>query len=667
MIKIRLLFLSLFLLTAVSSYAQKKEITSKNVKYGKISPAEFETKVTGTDSAASAVALFDIGRGWFEISPKTGGFVYVFERHTRYKILNKNGYDLANLEISLYRNNGYETSLDYMDAASYNMENGKMEISKINKDAKFTEKTDKNSLIKKFTLPNVKEGSIIEYKYRIKSDFTFNLRPWYFQKGIPVLYSSYQVKIPEYLQYKPTANGFVYLNPVRQTVNDNLSINGKIVNLNSSEYTYFAENVPALKNESYITTLNDYISKIDFELSYTKFPRTMIKDHTSTWPKTIKLLKDNSNFGPFTEKRSYNKTLAQGLIKGETNQDSIVKTLFNYVKKNIKWNDETTFFTSLSNPKAAFEKKSANSAEINLSLYCLLNEAGVKAYPVLLSTRPNGAHPGFPMLNQFNNVIVAVQKGEGYLLLDATDKNHVPGLIAYNNLNHEGFKIDLETENGEWISLENNNLSRKNVTYNLTLNPDHKFTGQVYINSTQYEGLTRRDKYQSAANETEYLKSYKDDKMGLGVKNYKVFNLNEAEEPLSESMEVIIDDNVEEAGNLIYFTPLLFERTKENPFRLEERKFPVDFAYPSEETCRININLPEGYQLESSPKNEKIVLPDETASFVFLFIVADRKIQLSSKITLKNAVYSPEEYQHLKELFKNIVRKQAEQIVLKKI
>lgn len=665
--KIKLLLSGIFFLASLCSYAQNKPVIPKTFKYGKIDPKEFDTKVVGIDSAASAVALFDVGKGWFELSPKTNGFVYVFERHTRYKIINKSGYDLANLEIQFYRDNGYETSLDYMDAATYNMENGKMVVSKINKDAKFSEKQDKNFTMKKFTLPNVKEGAIIEYKYRTKSDFVFTLRPWYFQKEIPVLYSSLQISIPEYYTYKTTAGGFIHLNPSHEVQNQTYILRGDQLSTAVNQSTYIAENVPALKTERFITTLNDYVSKIEFELSATRFPGAMYQEHTSSWPKIVKMLKENEKFGSFTDKRSYNKNLVQQLIKGEKNPDSIVKILFNHVKNNVKWDDDNGKYATVSNPKAVFEKKSGNSADINLSLYSLLNETDVKAFPVLLSTRSNGMHPGFPMLTQFDNVIVAVQAGEKYLLLDATDKNHTPGLISYDNLNHEGFRVDLASENGEWMSLEENKISRKNITYSLVLDAENKLSGKLFLSFTNYEGLGRRDSYQAAANEEEYLKKYKEDKPGLSVKNYQVTNLNLAEEPLAEVMDVLIEENVEEAGNLVYLSPLLFDRTKENPFKLEERKFPVDFGYPTEENYRITIDFPTAYQLDKMPKNEKIVLPDESASFTFMTATEANKLLLSSKITFKKAFYTPEEYQDLKELFKNIVRKQAEQIVFKKI
>lgn len=664
---IKSLLCGLFLMAAISTFAQESKVDKKNFKYGKVSPAEFNIKPTGVDSAAAAVTLFDVGRGWFEVSPKTHDFVYIYERHTRYKVINKSAYDLANLEIQLYNKGGSESSISNLEGTTYNMENGKIVPYKINKEGKFSEKQDKNYTLKKYTLPNVKEGSIIEFKYRVTSDFTFTLKPWYFQKDIPVLYSSYQVKIPEYLIYKMMGGGFVFLHPTTEIRSEQYSLGTNSLTAQATEYSFFAENVPALKKEPYITTLQDYISKVEFELSATKYPDQLYKDITTSWPKIITSIKDEQKFGLFTSKRGYQKTLVQELTKGEKNPDSITNILFNYVKNNVKWNGETSIYTDESNPKSVFEKKTGCSADINLTLYTLLKEAGITAFPVLLSTRSNGAHSGTPMLTQFDNVIVAIPKGESYQFLDAVSKSHVPGIIGFGNLNHEGFRIDMEALNGNWISLEPMEMSRKQITYSLVLGDDHKLAGKRYSSYSIYEGLYFRNRYQKAVSQPTYLKDFKSENPGLELKNYEVNNVNNQNEVVSESMDVEIEDNVEEAGNLIYFTPLLYDRTKENPFKLEDRKFPVDFGYPTEENYRFNLEFPTGYQLDKLPKSEKINLEDGSASFTFLTATEGNTLQVTSRISIKKAVFTAEEYKDLQEFFKNIVRKQAEQIVLKKI
>lgn len=664
--KIKSILFGLLLVATLTSYAQTKEVKPKTFKYGKVELSEFDTKVSGTDSAASAVALFDVGKGWFEFSPKTGEFIYVFERHMRYKIFNKTGYDYANLEITLYGNNGNEENLEYMDGATYNLEGGKAVTSKLNKESKFSEKQDKNFTLKKFALPNVKEGSIVEFKYKIKSDFIFTLRPWHFQKEIPVLYSAYEIRIPEYYKYKITAGGYLFINPKEEKINETFTSRNGTLNATSLKLSYQVENVPGLKTENFITTMKDYISKIGFELSSITVPGAVYRDVTSTWPKIVKRLKEEENFGMFTNRRGYSKTLLKDIIKTSTDKDTIVSLIFDYVKNNIKYNDDVELYTSETNPKSIFEKKAGNSADINLCLLTLLTEAKIDAFPVLLSTRSNGAHPGFPMLTKFNNVIVVAQIGEKTILLDATDKNHTPNMLSFDNLCHEGLKVNFADETAEWISVEDPTVSRKSVNYILNLDTENKISGKMYLSTTNYEALDRRESYLSATNETDFLKSYKDGKPGLGIKNYKIENLANLNESLVESMDISIDDNVEEAGNLIYFTPLFYERTKENPFKLEERNFPVDFGYPTEETIRLTLDYPKEYQIDKVPKNEKIILPEESAAFTFMFANEPGKIVISSKILFKKSYYTPEEYHYLKELFKNIVRKQSEQIVLKK-
>lgn len=661
------LLLAGFLLFSIFSYAQEKAVSkSKSFKYGKIDIAEFDTKVNGTDSAAAAVALFDVGRGFFEFSPKTGNFMYVFERHTRYKIINKGGYDYGNMELQFYKQNDSESKLDNMEAATYNLEGDKIVVSKLSKDAKFSEKQDKNFTLKKFALPNIKEGSIVEYKYRITSDFIYTLGPWYFQRSIPTLYSEFTITIPEYYKYKPNASGYVFLNPTRQMVNETFLIEGQTLSATSVRMHYLAENVPGLKKESFVTTMDDYISKIGFELSSITIPGQVYREFNTSWPKVVKGLKEDENFGLFLNKRGYSKTILKEILKGETKPDTVVMMIFDYVKNNIKWNDEHRKYASEVNPKIIFEKKTGSSADINLCLLTLLTEANITAFPVLLSTRENGSHPGLPMITDFNNVIVQAEVGDRTILLDATDKDHSLNLIAYQNLNHQGLKVNLKDENAEWISLEEDKLSKKNINLMLTLNKENQFSGKLYLSSTNYEALNRRDQYRSATSETDFLKGYKSGKPGLGISNYKIEHLDNVNETLIESMDVLLEDNIEEAGDLAYFAPLLFERTKENPFKLEERKFPVDFGFPSEENFRITIDFPKEYKLDKAPKNEKITLPEDAGSFTFIFAAEEGKMMINSKISIKKAFFTPEEYHYLKELFKNIVRKQAEQIVFKK-
>ncbi|MFD2585083.1 DUF3858 domain-containing protein [Pedobacter vanadiisoli] len=659
-------FLTLMLCIGVGTlYAQTDQNVKREFKFGKIAPAEFETKISGPDSSASAIKLFDVGDCYFEISPTTNNFIYVFERHIRYKILNKNGYDLANFRVELYKNSGSaKEDLNYMDAATYNMVDGKMITSKLNKDAKFTEEFNKNYVIKKFTLPNVKEGSIIEFKYKIKSDFIFQLHGWKFQSSVPTLWSEYNVRIPEYFNYKTNMSGYYQIDhPLHQNVNASY-ISG--LNSNAVYDKYCVANVPALKDEPYVTTMDDYNPKIEFELRATNFPNDIYRDYNGSWSKIINELAQDENFGAYINKNSYAKSVLPGILKGEKDTLATVKLILNHVKNNVKWDKNYSRYSSGTNPKTLFEKKTGSSGDINLALLSLLKEAKIEAYPVLISTRENGMHPGYPLISAFNNVIAVTEIGNQLYFLDATDKDLPVGMLDYENLSHQGFYMDFKSLNGKWLSTEPSIASEKVFVYNMVLDKTHKLSGKINQYSKGYAALNLRSKYRKTNNETEFIKAFKKDKTGLEVSAYKIDNLDNLDELLSESMDVVIEDNVEEAGNLVYFTPLLFERTKENLFKLEQRKFPVDFAYPFKESYRITVNFPEDYEIDKLPKGGIYKLPEENGTFTINYISEGKTLMVKSTINVNKSFYTPEEYFDLKELFKTVVEKQAEQIVFKK-
>ena len=113
------------------------------------------------------------------------------------------------MEIRLYTNGEAEEELENLKAVTYNLENGKVVETKLEiKSAVFKDKINKNLVIKKFTFPNIKEGSIIEYEYTLKSDFIFNLQPWEFQGEYPRLWSEYNVAMPSFYNYVTLTQGY---------------------------------------------------------------------------------------------------------------------------------------------------------------------------------------------------------------------------------------------------------------------------------------------------------------------------------------------------------------------------------------------------------------------------------------------------------------------------
>ena len=195
----RLLLSLVLCVTFYSAYSQK-ETPNPFVKFGKITVEELQKKIYPIDSNASAVVLADFGSAAVEGNSK-GWFSIISKRHKVIHILNKKGYDEAKVEIPLYIDGAAEEELRQVKAVTYNLENGKIVETKLEKSNIFKEKIDKNHITRKFTLPAVKEGSIIEFEYEVSSDFIWNLDPWDFQSvSAPTLWSEFTFSVPQFFR-----------------------------------------------------------------------------------------------------------------------------------------------------------------------------------------------------------------------------------------------------------------------------------------------------------------------------------------------------------------------------------------------------------------------------------------------------------------------------------
>ncbi len=93
----RLFFTVFFLLLLGASRAQDK----LPVKFGKVTPQDFNVTARGADSAADAVVVADYGVSMFEGSAR-GWFDIIFKHSCRIKILKRTGFDAATITIPLY-------------------------------------------------------------------------------------------------------------------------------------------------------------------------------------------------------------------------------------------------------------------------------------------------------------------------------------------------------------------------------------------------------------------------------------------------------------------------------------------------------------------------------------------------------------------------------------
>lgn len=644
--KIRILIVVIFVCT--SAFSQKYNL-------GKVTVDELSEKMHPQDSSAAAAILFKTGKVYFELSPE-GRFYLAQEVKTKIKIYKKEGYNYATVEVPYYTG-GFSVKMYFDDAATYNLVGGKVERTKLKSDGEFQEKINENYTKKTITLPNVKEGSVVEYKYTLKTPYYSFFPDWYFQYAIPVNNIQYEVLIPQYFTYQRFMKGFEQINVSAQ---ETVTSSGN--NYNESRVVFNGSNIKAIKQESYVANMDNYTSMVQYELASTNFPSTGVTNYATDWESVAKTIYESDNFGSELRKTSYFESDLTTLLNGVVARDERIMTIFNYVKSRMNWNERYGYYTDLG-VKKAYTEKVGNVADINLMLVAMLRQAQIKCNPILVSTRSNGISL-YPNRGAYNYVIAGVELDNGIMLLDATTKNALPNILPLRALNWTGRMIRDDKTSAE-VDLMPKFNSKEIISVLANIDANGKVSGQARDNYFDYNAYLFRENYASMSKDS-YLENLEKRHTGLQIGEYKVENEKDLSKPIIELFDFTNDNLTERIGDKMYFSPMLYFTQTVNPFKQETRKYPVDFSFPYQDKYSFTINIPEGYEIEFLPKPIAIVMEQNIGTFKYNIASSGKQIQLVVVMDINYSSIPADFYQSLKTFYKEMIDKQNEKIVLKK-
>jgi len=261
-------------------------------------------------------------------------------------------------------------------------------------------------------------------------------------------------------------------------------------------------------------------------------------------------------------------------------------------------------------------------------------------------------------------VLASVKQGDKFYLLDATEKTCPYNMLTPRCINGQGRVIS--SIRPGWVDLNSSTRYERTNIISAAIGPDGIIRGKIQMLHGNYAALDKRMEIESAKDLEEYKESLEDEYAGLTLNSYETENAENLSMPVKENMDVEIKDVASVAGNLITVTPVLFREWDYNPFRLDERKYPVDYIYPYLIKDIITYQIPEGYVLDERPQDILLSIPDGKAKFSFRLAQNGNTIQLISTIDISKSIYTAEDYSMLKEFYNTVVQKQAEKLVLKK-
>jgi transglutaminase-like putative cysteine protease len=641
------------------------------VKFGKITVSDLQKTAYAVDSSASAVVLSDIGETEIDGNSK-GWFSLISRRHKVVHILNKNGYHESNVEIPLYFVSDNEEKLQGVKAVTYTLEGGKVVETKMDKSNVFTEKVSKNRMLKKFTLPNIKEGCIVEYEYTVVSDFIENLDPWYFQGRSPVLWTEFNFTVPEFFIYNFLSRGYE-----RITIRDRSDHKGNFTlrdtrsagatdatsfSAGVTTYRWGMKNVPELKEESFTSSIQNHRSRMEFQLAGLAAPLTP-RTFRSTWQELTRGLLESEGFG--VNLKTANNWMGdevKPVFASVTSSTDKARKIFYYVRDNFSSTGYGGVFLQQS-LKNVFKAKKGSVQELNLLLTAMLRYAGLEADPVILSTRSHGfVFESSPIITQFNYVIVQVRDGEKVYYLDASDSRLGFGQLAAMCFNGHARVVN---EEATAINLSADLLKESSLTQFIVNNDEKGNWGGSF---TQINGVpgsyAKRRQYREQGRETFFSEMQKAFGFDVKFKEAKVDSLNNYEAPLTIRGELEFTNSGDE---LLYINPMFGEGWRKNPFAAATRNYPVEMPYAIDETVVVTMEVPNGYVIDELPKQAVVKYDEEGKNFFeYRLTHSNNTISFRSRIKIERTMFMPDEYETLREFFNFVVTKQNEQIVFKK-
>tara|TARA_R110002020_G_scaffold8674_2_gene34959 strand:+ start:364878 stop:366857 length:1980 start_codon:yes stop_codon:yes gene_type:complete len=658
-------------------------LLAQDYDFGDVSEEELLEKEHPIYKDADAAILYRSYNTYFTYTTNEG-FLVNTEVHERIKIYNPDGYKYATKSVSLYEQDSkYKDDLRSLKAYTYNLENGNISKDKLSKDGVFKEEQSKYRTLTKFTMPNLKEGCVIEYKYLLKTPFVSNLDEFRFQEQIPINTVSSKFRSPEYYGFNMHQKGLSQIsieNEVKSRTiiykpenSQSRKIVDRVVIHDKSPKTRkltFSENIinmsgsqiPAIKEELYTNNIDNYSNAIKFELAYINFPGSTYKNYSNSWDDVAKSIFDQPQFGDELKKSNYFNNDLSRLISSQQSEIEKTVAIYEFVKQKMNWNGYVGIATD-DGVRSAYKNNVGNITEINLILTAMLREAGLNTNPVLLSTKNHGI-PIFPTRNGFNYVISSVTIDGGLVLLDASKKYGEINLLEEELLNWNG-RLITEDGRSKWVNLLPNKQAEQNTMLSVTIDKDLNTNAKVINKLTGHKSYAFKKKYANVAKVSQ-LEMFENQFKNIQVSNLEVQNLDKLYQPISFNYDVSYSNALDIIDSKIYVTPLLHLGTYENPFVPETRQYPVDFVYPLKTRVIASIKIPDGYTVETIPETLNIAIPKNQGSFQYLVNVSGNNIQVSSQLSISTHIIASNYYKELKAFYDMVINKQLEKIVLVK-
>ncbi|MDR2125245.1 MAG: DUF3857 domain-containing protein [Prevotellaceae bacterium] len=651
--KQKILIFIMILFTAANISAQ-----DFSRKYGNITTDELQMTVYNQDTNADAVILYEVVDISYDVSSVIS---IIYDYKIKIKILTKDGTTWGDGQIILYEGDNIKENLSHLEASAYNFVNGNIRKDNLANDYIHREKIDEVHTAVKFSIPEVRAGTVIEYQYRIISNYILHIPEINMQHSIPVKYSKFTITAPEYFSFNYFNAGYSKLNIKRKQGIGYSNLNTGSYNTHTFKTNIVwceKEYLPALKSEPYNWCLDDSRIRVEFEISAISLPNGVFEKFTNTW----KDVNDKLRYMGFNSdlKTSYPfKKEVLTIKKSKLSEVEKIKAILKLVQSKMSWNGK---YRLLSNKLSdAIKKGEGSSADINFVLHSALQDAGFDVVPVLLNPRSFGRIPtSFPTINKINTFIVKVNLKNTQVFIDGTNTNSNINILPIDLLSDRARIYKVNDDSG-WVDLTN--LTKSVYSSVITCNIDESgvLSGTIKKTYTNQAAYVFANSYENYKTKEEYIE-YFEKESNIEIEDIDIQGLDSL--VITETIK--FKASLNSTSEYIYLNSLVFQFISENPFKQQERMLPIEFDYPIIQDITCNIKYPETYKIEEKPENANLSACENGVKYTYMSQASYNNLQIKFSYSIDKLIFSVQEYKDLRTFYGMLTQMSDSQIVIKK-
>ena len=663
-IKTRVLTLLCVIVCSLNNFKVLAQTQKPNLKFGNPTTEEMEMTSCSIEPNASAVVLCKLDDVNYGV--RDGSFCIIYEVKERIKILKSEGKDYANITVGYNDVEGNlkkSEKISGLKAMAFNMKDGKIIKTTMDDKLVFHQRVNKETMLLKFTIPQVKVGTVIEYQYKISSPIFYKLKNWYAQTSIPTMYADYHFVIPEYFRFNIENTGMCEMDLKKELTGCTFNYDDQVLTCNGQDYRYTAHNLPSIKDDDFVWHCQDYSNKVTAELKSLDIPGVIYQSFTKEWKDIDNLLLDDEDFGHRLNKSNpfKDEMTSENIYKLKDNTEKIV-AIYKLLKKKLKWNGYYELWGRSS--RSILKDGSGDNADLNFELINMLNDAGIKAVPIVMSSRDNGRLPvTYPSIQSLNTFIVGAYTNDSTMVyIDSSVDDGFLNVLPSNLLTDRARVIS--KNDCRWVDLHNIARAKMDIKIMAQLNSQGVLNGAIKRTSINNLAARVRSDFKHAKDSASFVSQKARDE-GLEIKDYKITDKMSFSPSVCETYS--FSKNCETTSDHIYVNPLVIIPIKDNPFTAIERKLPIEFPYVQSVFLNVNITIPEGYVVEEKFKGARIETPNKEISCNIKCFVDNKTSFVQFKLDINSSFFGVQDYTMIKDVYTKICEYSKNMLVLKKM